>query len=241
MHLARELAARGAGSGADVVVLEKTPPGRRRLRDRLRRRPQQLLPAGDERADAGLRRGLGLRSRPRTTTTRSATSRSARRCRRSDLTAVHERHERIGYRSDLILGEAEVDAHMKALFPDWRAQGVTVCLHDHRGRLRLQPGVRERAARQVRGGGRVGDHRRRGDRVRLPGRRQRRRARDERRPDRGRRAGRDRTRPVGEAVLGDARPARRGSTSTRRRARCTSRCRCGRTGTCRRARSPSTR
>ena len=50
-----------------------------------------------------------------------------------DLTAVYERHQRIGYRSDLYLGEAEVDAHMKELFPDWRAQGVTVCLHEHQG------------------------------------------------------------------------------------------------------------
>ena len=46
---------------------------------------------------------------------------------------MHERQERIGYRSELILGEREVDAHMKALFPDWRAQGVTVCLHEHQG------------------------------------------------------------------------------------------------------------
>ena len=51
----------------------------------------------------------------------------------SDLTAVYERHQRIGYRSDLYLGEAEVDAHMKELFPDWRAKGVTVCLHEHQG------------------------------------------------------------------------------------------------------------
>ena len=51
----------------------------------------------------------------------------------SDLTAVYERHERIGYRSSSILGEAEVDAHMKELFPDWRAKGVTVCLHEHQG------------------------------------------------------------------------------------------------------------
>ena len=51
----------------------------------------------------------------------------------ADLTATYERQERIGYRSELILGEAEVDAHMKALFPDWRAQGVTVCLHEHQG------------------------------------------------------------------------------------------------------------
>ena len=46
---------------------------------------------------------------------------------------MYERQERIGYRSELILGEAEVDAHMKELFPDWRAQGVTVCLHEHQG------------------------------------------------------------------------------------------------------------
>ncbi|HET7353669.1 MAG TPA: FAD-binding oxidoreductase, partial [Gaiellaceae bacterium] len=51
----------------------------------------------------------------------------------SDLTAVAERHEQIGYRSELILGERSVDEHMKALFPDWRARGVTVCLHEKQG------------------------------------------------------------------------------------------------------------
>ncbi len=51
----------------------------------------------------------------------------------SDLTQVYERHQRIGYQSDLILGEAEVDAHMKELFPDWRAKNVTVCLHERQG------------------------------------------------------------------------------------------------------------
>src|SRR6478672_9684680 len=51
----------------------------------------------------------------------------------SDLIATFERQERIGYRSELIVGAAEVDAHMKALFPDWRAQGVTVCLHEKQG------------------------------------------------------------------------------------------------------------
>src|SRR5205823_10628016 len=50
-----------------------------------------------------------------------------------DLIATYERQERIGYRSELILGEAAVDAHMKALFPDWRARGVTVCLHEKQG------------------------------------------------------------------------------------------------------------
>src|SRR5829696_4142210 len=50
-----------------------------------------------------------------------------------DLVEVHERHQRIGYDSELITGEAAVAAHMRALYPDWRAQGLTVCLHEHRG------------------------------------------------------------------------------------------------------------
>src|SRR3954452_22723442 len=50
-----------------------------------------------------------------------------------DLVEVAERHERIGYPSELIRGEAAVAAHMRALYPDWRAQGLTVCLHERRG------------------------------------------------------------------------------------------------------------
>jgi methylglutamate dehydrogenase subunit A len=50
-----------------------------------------------------------------------------------DLVEVHERHQRIGYDSELITGEGAVSAHMRALYPDWRAEGLTVCLHEHRG------------------------------------------------------------------------------------------------------------
>jgi methylglutamate dehydrogenase subunit A len=51
----------------------------------------------------------------------------------SDLIAVHERQQRIGYPSELHVGEQEVEAHMRALYPDWRAPGLTVCLHEHAG------------------------------------------------------------------------------------------------------------
>ena len=37
-----------------------------------------------------------------------------------DLTEIRERHERIGYRSELIVGEGPVHEHMQALFPDSR-------------------------------------------------------------------------------------------------------------------------
>src|SRR3954465_7006378 len=51
----------------------------------------------------------------------------------SDLAEVFERHQRIGYPSELHTGEAEVSAHMSSLYPDWRAPGLTVCLHEHAG------------------------------------------------------------------------------------------------------------
>jgi glycine/D-amino acid oxidase-like deaminating enzyme len=51
----------------------------------------------------------------------------------SDLVAVHERQQRIGYPSELHVGEQEVEAHMRGLYPDWRAPGLTVCLHEHAG------------------------------------------------------------------------------------------------------------
>ncbi len=50
-----------------------------------------------------------------------------------DLTAVHERQQRIGYPSELVVGEAEVREHMRALYPDWRADGLSVCLHERAG------------------------------------------------------------------------------------------------------------
>jgi methylglutamate dehydrogenase subunit A len=50
-----------------------------------------------------------------------------------DLTAVYERQQRIGYPSELIVGADAVRSHMKEMFPDWRAQGVEVCLHEEKG------------------------------------------------------------------------------------------------------------
>jgi glycine/D-amino acid oxidase-like deaminating enzyme len=51
----------------------------------------------------------------------------------SDLTEVFARQQRIGYPSELHVGEEAVTAHMRSLYPDWRAPGITVCLHEHAG------------------------------------------------------------------------------------------------------------
>ncbi|MFL5831648.1 MAG: NAD(P)/FAD-dependent oxidoreductase [Solirubrobacteraceae bacterium] len=51
----------------------------------------------------------------------------------SDLTEVFERQQQIGYPSELHVGEEAVTTHMRELYPDWRATGITVCLHEHAG------------------------------------------------------------------------------------------------------------
>jgi len=50
-----------------------------------------------------------------------------------DLAEVFERQQRIGYPSELHLGDEQVASHMRSLYPDWRAPGLTVCLHEHVG------------------------------------------------------------------------------------------------------------
>lgn len=51
----------------------------------------------------------------------------------ADLVEVFERHQEIGYPSELHVGADAVNGHMRALYPDWRAPGMTVCLHEHAG------------------------------------------------------------------------------------------------------------
>jgi glycine/D-amino acid oxidase-like deaminating enzyme len=50
-----------------------------------------------------------------------------------DLGEVFERQQGIGYPSELHEGERAVRTHMRELFPDWRAEGLTVCLHERAG------------------------------------------------------------------------------------------------------------
>src|SRR5919198_1549536 len=131
-HLAKELRTRGLGSGADVVVLDKSPPGagasgiacgvvrNNYFQPAMSELMQACVEVWESDPEAYAYNPVGYIA-------------LGAAVQEADLTTVAERHERIGYRSELILGEREVDEHMKALFPDWRAQGVTVCLHERQG------------------------------------------------------------------------------------------------------------
>jgi glycine/D-amino acid oxidase-like deaminating enzyme len=131
-HLALELRAKGTGRGADVVVLDKSRPGAGASGIACGVvRNNYFQPAMSELMQACVEvwesDPAAYHYNPVGYIALGAAVQEA------DLVATYERQERIGYRSRLIVGEDAVDAHMKTLFPDWRAQGVTVCLHEQQG------------------------------------------------------------------------------------------------------------
>jgi glycine/D-amino acid oxidase-like deaminating enzyme len=131
-HLARELRTRGIGSGKDVVVLDKAQPGagasgiacgvvrNNYFQPAMSELMQACVEVWESDPEAFHYNPVGYIA-------------LGPDVQEPDLVETYERQERIGYRSELITGEAEVDRHMKRLFPDWRAQGVTACLHEHQG------------------------------------------------------------------------------------------------------------
>lgn len=50
----------------------------------------------------------------------------------ADLERIAQQHAAIGYPSRLSRGPDAAAAHMRGLFPDWRAQGITAVLHEQR-------------------------------------------------------------------------------------------------------------
>ncbi|MGH3131486.1 MAG: NAD(P)/FAD-dependent oxidoreductase, partial [Gaiellaceae bacterium] len=131
-HLARELEACQLGSGADIVVLEKSRPGagasgiacgvvrNNYFQPAMSELMQACVEVWESDPEAYHYNAVGYMA-------------LGPAVQEQDLVEIYERQERIGYRSTLITGAADVDAYMKNLFPDWRAQGVTACLHEHQG------------------------------------------------------------------------------------------------------------
>lgn len=131
-HLAKELKARGKGSGEDVIVLDKTAPGAGAsgiacgvirnfyFQPAMGEVMRVSVEVWEENAhdfdyhDVGYIAVVGP-------------------VQDSDLQAIYERQQRSGYRSDLICGEQAVFDHMRSLFPDWKARGLTTCLHERQG------------------------------------------------------------------------------------------------------------
>ena len=131
-HLAKELRSRGLGSGADVLVLDKAEPGagasgiacgvvrNNYFQPAMSELMQACVEVWEADAEEFHYHPVGYAA-------------LGAAVQEPDLVATYERQEQLGYHSELIVGEREVDRHMKSLFPDWRARGVTVCLHERQG------------------------------------------------------------------------------------------------------------
>ena len=131
-HLARELKARGRGTAADILVVDKTAVG-----------------AGASGIACGVVRNYYVQPAMGELMAHSVAVWEsdpaayhyhpvgylavAGDVQADDFERIAARHERIGYRARLIRGEQSVFDYMRTIFPDWRARGLSVCLHEFQG------------------------------------------------------------------------------------------------------------
>jgi methylglutamate dehydrogenase subunit A len=131
-HLAKELQARGKGSGTDILVVDKTEPGAGAsgiacgvvrnfyYQPAMGEVMRVSVEVWESDPEAFAYHGVGYLA-------------AVPEIQAADLEAIYERQRTTGYTSSLIRGENGVKRYMQSLFPDWRAQGLTAVLHEHRG------------------------------------------------------------------------------------------------------------
>jgi glycine/D-amino acid oxidase-like deaminating enzyme len=131
-HLARELEASGSGSGADIVVVDKTGVG-----------------AGPSGIACGVIRNNYFQPAMRELMAHSVTvwesdpeafryhpvgyMQIAPEVMRADVARIYEEQRAIGYASELIEGEGDCRVYMESIFSDWQARNITAVLHEKRG------------------------------------------------------------------------------------------------------------
>jgi methylglutamate dehydrogenase subunit A len=131
-HLAKELKARGQGSGADILVVDKTEPGAGAsgiacgvvrnfyYQPAMGEVMRVSVEVWESDPEAFAYHGVGYLA-------------AVPEIQAADLETIFERQQSSGYTSSLIRGENGVKRYMQSLFPDWWAQGLTAVLHEHRG------------------------------------------------------------------------------------------------------------
>jgi methylglutamate dehydrogenase subunit A len=131
-HLARELRRRGLGSGADILVLDKTSVG-----------------AGASGIACGVIRNNYFQPAMRELMAHSVAiwesdpegfayhpvgyMQIAPEEMHEDVAKIFAEQRAIGYPSELIEGERDCRAYMLGMFADWQAAGITAILHEKKG------------------------------------------------------------------------------------------------------------
>ena len=131
-HLAKELKARGRGSGEEVVVVDKT-----------------TIASGASGIACGVVRNFYFQPAMGEVVRVSVEvweSDPEAFCynpvgymalvgdvQAADIDSIYARQQKGGYKSSLVQGEQNVFNYMRAMFPDWKARGLTRILHEHQG------------------------------------------------------------------------------------------------------------
>ncbi len=131
-HLARELKARGRGSGEDVIVLDKTG-----------------VAAGASGIACGVVRNNYFQPAMRELMAHSVSiwesdpkafayhpvgyMQISPAVMHADIVQIYKEQQAIGYPSTLVEGEEECRSYMRGIFHDWQAENITSVLHEHRG------------------------------------------------------------------------------------------------------------
>ncbi len=131
-RLAERLGASGKGGGADIVILDKTGLAagasgiacgvvrNNYFQPAMRKLMAHSVGVWESDAEALSYHPVGYMQ---------ISSESMR----GDVGQIYAQQQAIGYESVLIEGEAASTDYMKAIFNDWRAQGITSVLHEKRG------------------------------------------------------------------------------------------------------------
>lgn len=131
-HLAKYLKAKGQGSGADVLVIEKSgiaagasgvACGNVRCnyyQEPMTKLMMHCMDIWESDPDYFAYNSVGYLT-------------ASFEPMREGLETVHERHKKLGYPSTLVTGEKEVKKYMQNIFHDWQAEKLTAVLHEHRG------------------------------------------------------------------------------------------------------------
>ncbi|MDR2984398.1 MAG: FAD-binding oxidoreductase [Nocardiopsaceae bacterium] len=131
-HLARELKARGLGSGEDIVVLDKSGVGagasgiacgtirNNYFQPAMRELMAHNVSVWESDPDAFSYHPVGFLQ-------------TAPEAMHADVLQIYTEQKAIGYDSVLIEGEQACREYMLEMFPDWQATGATTVLHEKQG------------------------------------------------------------------------------------------------------------
>ena len=131
-HLSKYLNEKGQGSGADVLVIEKSSIaagasgvacGNVRCnyyQEPMTRLMMHCMDVWESDPDTYAYNSVGYLT-------------ASFEPMRAGLETIYQRHQQLGYPSTLVTGKAEVKRYMQGVFHDWQAEELTAVLHEHRG------------------------------------------------------------------------------------------------------------